>query len=276
LNNGGILSDSFTVTTADGTSQVVNITINGHTDVVGVTLPLTFTGTGDPNDFDTLVGAGPVDNSAGINGNSADDNITGGTAGQNIDGKGGNDTIYAGGGGDTVNGNTGDDTLYGQAGDDAIDGNNGFDTVFGGSGNDGITGGNDDDIVFGGSGNDSINGQGGSDVIVGGYGADILTGAGGNDTFVYLDVKDTNDTITDFTSGDKIDFSAIDANPALSGDQGFAFGGTTATAHGVWYAQLGGNVIVYMDTDGNASTAELSLTLSGVSTVGSGDFLLGP
>ena len=34
LNTGGTLNDSFSVLSADGTSQVVNVTINGNTDVV--------------------------------------------------------------------------------------------------------------------------------------------------------------------------------------------------------------------------------------------------
>ena len=240
LNNGGTLSDSFTVTTADGTSQVVSITINGHTDVVAVTLPPTFTGTGDPNDFDNL----------------------GNPAGQNLSGNAtnGNDTIYGGAGADTINGGGGDDTIYG------------------GSGGDNLGGGNDGDHLYGGSGTDTISGGNNNDTIIGGYGADNLTGSNGNDTFVYLDAKDTNDTITDFTSGDKIDLSAIDANSNLGGDQGFAFGGTTATANGVWYAQSGANVIVYVDTDGNASTAELAITLANTTTanLSQTDFLLGP
>jgi VCBS repeat-containing protein len=277
LNDGGTLSDSFTVTTADGTSQLVSITIHGHTDVVVVTLPPTFNGTGDPNDFDTLVGTGASNNSASINGdNTLDDNITGGSAAQNIDGKGGNDTIYGAAGNDSITGNNGNDTLYGQAGVDTINGNNGDDAMYGGSSGDTLIGGNDLDTMYGGSGNDTMDGQGGDDHLIGGFGADTLTGGGDNDVFVYLDVRDTNDTITDFTAGDKIDFSAIDANPAQAGDQGFAFGGTTATAHGVWYAQSGANVIVYLDTDGNTATAELSLTLNGVTSLNAADFLLGP
>jgi VCBS repeat-containing protein len=274
LNNGGPLSDSFTVTTADGTSQLVSITINGHTDAVVITLPPTDNGA-DPNDFDTLTGGAP-NNLANINGTSGNDTITGGSGGQTISGNQGNDTIYGGGGNDNINGNNDNDTLYGQGGTDTVDGNNGLDTLYGGSGNDTLTGGNDADAIYGGSGNDIVNGSGGNDSIIGGYGADTLTGSTGNDTFVYLDVKDTNDTITDFASGDKIDLSAIDANSILAGDQGFAFGGTTATANGVWYAQSGGNVIVYVDTDGTAATAELSITLNNVSTLQSTDFLLGP
>jgi VCBS repeat-containing protein len=241
LAPGQSLQLTYTLTVSDGhggtDTQAVTVTINGTAD--GVTLPATFTGTGDPNDFDSL----------------------GNPAGQNLSGTAtnGNDTIYGGAGADTINGGAGDDIIYG------------------GSGGDTLGGGNDGDRLYGGSGSDTISGGNSNDVIIGGYGADTLTGSAGNDTFVYLDARDTNDTITDFTSGaDKIDLSAIDADPLFAGDQGFTFGGTTATAHGIWYAQSGGNVIVYVDTDGNVSTAELAITLTGVSSVGSGDFLLGP
>jgi Ca2+-binding RTX toxin-like protein len=203
-----------------------------------------------------------------------------------LSGGGGDDHLFGHGGNDVINGQNGGDTqLYGQAGDDTITGGSGQDTIYGGSGDDTLYGnepppsnetGDTQDLIYGGSGNDTIYGQGNADSIIGGYGADTLSGGGGNDSFVYLDVKDTNDTITDFAAGDKIDFSAIDANSALAGDQGFAFGGTTATANGVWYAVVGGSAVVYVDTDGNAATAELSLTLNGVSSLSGSDFLLGP
>jgi len=229
--------------------------------------------------------------------------VMGGGAADVLTGTTGNDIIVGGQGGDTLTGGAGSDTFMFRSSDaGGVDTITDFDAGASGdmlgigallqgysagddlspyismreSGTDTIVGGNDADTVYGGSGNDVIDGSGGNDFIIGGYGADQLTGGGGNDTFVYLDTKDTNDTITDFATGDKIDLSAIDANPGLVGDQGFTFGGTTATAHGVWYAQVGGNVVVYVDTDGNAATAELAITLNGVSTVNSGDFLLGP
>ena len=192
--------------------------------------------------------------------------------------------MYGHGGDDNINGGNGADThLYGQAGNDLIYGANGSDTIYGGSGNDTIYGneppppnetGDTGDTIFGGSGGDFIYGQGGNDVICGGYGADILSGGGGSDSFVYLDVKDTNDTITDFALGDTINLNALDADGVLSGNQNFAFGGTTATAHGVWYAQVGGDTLVYVDTDGNSSTAELAITLTGSHALTSSDFIL--
>jgi hypothetical protein len=45
----------------------------------------------------------------------------------------------------------------------------------------------------------------------------------------------------------------------------FGWGGTTPTAHGVWYSEGGGNTVLYADTDGNTSTIEFMLTLSSFS-----------
>ena len=104
------------------------------------------------------------------------------------------------------------------------------------------------------------------DTIVGGFGADELTGGANSDTFLYLDVRDTGDTITDYTPGpDTIDLSAIDADPFAAGNQQFFWGGTEATANGVWFAQVGSDTILYADTDGDAATAEFMLTLENFS-----------
>jgi Ca2+-binding RTX toxin-like protein len=91
----------------------------------------------------------------------------------------------------------------------------------------------------------------------------VLTGSGGDDTFVYLDLKDTNDTILDFmdSGNDQIDLSALDANGALGGDQAFGWGGSTPTANSLWMVESGGNTTLFGDTDGNAATAEFMLTL---------------
>ena len=47
LNTGQTLTDSFTVYTEDGTSQVINITINGQADAPVITGQTTFTITED-------------------------------------------------------------------------------------------------------------------------------------------------------------------------------------------------------------------------------------
>ena len=53
LGSGAFLIDTLTVTSHDGTSQTITVTINGVDDVVVATPPLPFDGIGDPNDNDT-------------------------------------------------------------------------------------------------------------------------------------------------------------------------------------------------------------------------------
>lgn len=71
----------------------------------------------------------------------------------------------------------------------------------------------------------TIIGNSAANVIVGGGGADILKGAAGADTFVFQSLHDSTpgapDRLTDLTSADVIDLSAIDADSTLSGDQAF-------------------------------------------------------
>jgi Ca2+-binding RTX toxin-like protein len=93
-----------------------------------------------------------------------------------------------------------------------------------------INGTSGDDTLLGDVGNDTLIGGSGNDVLIGGLGEDTLTGGTGNDTFTFLTVDDssryTSDTITDFTFGDKIDLSSIDANANLANRQVFSFIGS--------------------------------------------------
>ena len=87
----------------------------------------------------------------------------------------------------------------------------------GGSGADRIIGNEVANVIRGNAGNDTIEGGGGADQLYGGAGAD---------TFVYRLLSDSApnaiDKLLDFASGtDRIDLSAIDANPSASGDQAF-------------------------------------------------------
>ena len=211
LNNGGQLTDTFTVHSYDGTAKNIVITINGHTDAAPFVYvsPEVFTGTGDPKDFDA-------------NGNSAGTTITDENGAHTIYGGGGNDTIYAANGADTV---------YAGSGDDGVDGDTGADTIFGGSGNDTIVGGV------------------GADIIVGGYGADTLTGNGDGDTFRFVDVKDTGDTITDFSQADhdKVDLTALYSGDLVF-DGALAQAGAVAQGH-VGYMVAGGVATVYVGVD---------------------------
>ena len=94
--------------------------------------------------------------------------------------------------------------LGGDAGNDILNGNGGNDFLFGGAGT---------DTLNGGLGNDTLNGGADNDTLNGGSGSDTMTGGSGNDTFVYSSIADSHggqfDTITDFTSADKIDLTAF-------------------------------------------------------------------
>jgi Ca2+-binding RTX toxin-like protein len=109
----------------------------------------------------------------------------------------------------------------GTAGNDVLNGTSGNDTLDGGAGNDTLNGRDGDDTLNGGADND---------LLVGGMGHDLLTGGTGADTFDFNLIAESrpgavySDLITDFAPGvDKIDLSAIDANPVLAGNQAFDF-----------------------------------------------------
>ncbi|WP_426419257.1 VCBS domain-containing protein [Bradyrhizobium genosp. A] len=247
LDVGDTPTDTFTITTGDGATQVVTIAIHGASDAA-------------PNDFDNLA-TGPVVTSGPPFAPAAHGSET-------I--AGGDDTgqiISAGVGKDIVNGTGKADILYGGCGNDTIKGNGG------------------DDTIYGGSGNDTINGNNGNDTIIGGFGADHLTGGNGSDRFVYLSVADSSagqfDTITDFTSGtDKIDLTAL-------GALGFVLlalspASTSVPAHTIaWlYDSTANETIVYVNpTDqtlriGNSGLLEIHL--QGIATIDASDFILTP
>ena len=253
LNVGGSVSSTFSVAAADGTLTSVQVTINGTPD--GTAIPAVVTGA-DPNDFDVQA--------------------TGAAGGILLEGNTQDNTLRGGSGNDTIDAKNGADLVYGGAGADSIFGDSGTDLIYGGSGNDTIGGGQDIDAIYGGSGNDMITGNAGNDNIYGGYGADTMTGDSGVDTFIFLSTNDTGDTITDFASGaDKINLAAIDANNnSIATNEAFVFGGTTATANGVWYEVSGVNRTVYLDTNGNTSDAELVFTLTGTTALVATDFIL--
>ena len=160
-------------------------------------------------------------------------------------------------------------------GDMILIGNAGIDTFVGGTGNDALSGGAGNDSLFGGSGDD---------VLTGGAGIDSLTGDSGNDRFTYTAISDSTpagaDTVHDFTlsggNSDIIDLSAIDADSATGGKQDLTFGGTTATAHGVWYQNSSGTTTVFVDTDGNTATHEMQINLTGTLALTTGNFDLQP
>ena len=170
-----------------------------------------------------------------------------------------------------TNGNSGEtlevDLQPGQvSGDDYLYGNGGSDMLFGLDGN---------DWLYGQTGTDQLSGGNGSDHLFGGADGDTLTGGAGADFFVFLLNTDSNgtsattrDQIADFGVGgaDLIDLTALDANTAAgaTGNQDFAWGGTTATLNGVWYSfnSTTGVTTIFADTNGNLSDIEFQLVLN--------------
>jgi hypothetical protein len=110
-----------------------------------------------------------------------------------------------------------------------------------------------------------------------------LKGGGGNDSFAYASVTDSTvagggrDTIADFSAGDRIDLSAIDADgkPA-NGNSSFTFaaGGFTGKAGEVAVVALAnGYQGVYLDINGDKTPDAIIVVLSDHS-LAAGDFVL--
>ncbi|PBB31188.1 VCBS domain-containing protein, partial [Mesorhizobium sp. WSM3868] len=306
LTGSQSLSDSFTVFSEDGTAKLVSITINGADDGAPRFAPTDIqltpsTTTGDVNfsSFQftgTLSATDPDPGSFVYSITSQSDpglfSITGSTlnSGDLSPSKAYSITVQATQVGDPAgppyqysetfqvitgsNGNSSDALNGANGGDDVLYGNGGADIILGMAGN---------DTLFGQSGNDTLNGGDGIDKLVGGAGTDTLTGGLGADTFYYGSaVADSpataaNDTITDFVHGvDKIDLSSIDANTGSGGDQAFLFGGQNANtvANSITWSESGGNTIVRVDVDGNA-TADFQIRLTGVNLgLTASDFVL--
>ena len=244
LDTGDTLTDTFTVTTIDGTTQVMTITIHGASDA-------------DPNDFDYLaMGAAVIcDPPYRVRDPRGDSIAGGGHHGQ---------IIYGGAGNDTINGTGRSDLIYAGSGNDTVKGNDG------------------DDKIYGGSGSDTINGNNGCDIILGGYGADNLRGGNGNDRFVYLSVADSNsaqfDTISDFASGsDRIDLTALGA--LAFADLALTSTSTPVPKHTiVWfYDSTANQTIVYVNPTDQilsiGSSALLEIHLQDFATIEPSDFV---
>lgn len=87
-----------------------------------------------------------------------------------------------------------------------------------------------------------------------------------------------SDQILDFVTGDKIDLTAIDANPATATNDAFAWIGTGAFTGqaGELRGSAAGNVwTIQGDTDGNGvADFQLVVTVADSHAIGSGDFFL--
>ncbi len=155
-------------------------------------------------------------------------------------------------------------------GDDLFNGTAGNDILSGDTGNDILNGVGGDDLLNGGSGLDTLNG---------GLGLDKLTGGTEADRFVYSSLADSlrgasRDVITDFSTLqlDKIDVSAIDANPVLGGNQAFAFVAAFTGAAGQVLFDSASHVAQF-DQNGDGF-ADMEIELIGVASMTATDFIL--
>lgn len=290
LATGETLTDSFVLSTIDGTEQAITITIRGATDFAYTSPPISTAP--DANDFDALhAELAKTSTQFNFNGTASGETVEGSNNNDGLHGHGGDDVMYGHNGNDTIYGDNrpgsqplvgvaGNDTLYGQAGADTMTGGVGNDTLYGGSGADTLNGGfseaNPDsgaDTLYGGSGDDRLYGNAGDDVLVGGTGFDWLTGGSGSDRFVFEKATDTGDWVFDFERGsDLIDLSALGLDPAN-------FLGALPAAGMVGPGQVGYMTVqgqgqmetyLYIDTDGQMG-ADLEIRLVGTSQFASSD-----
>ncbi|MGO1078166.1 CHRD domain-containing protein [Inquilinus sp. CA228] len=217
---------------------------------------------------DKLRGAGGADS---LTGGAGNDNLVGGTGGDTLAGGAGTDTAYYTGSAAGVTVNLGAGTASG--GDAAGDILTGVEQLFGSGLGDNLTGN---------AGVNGLWGDGGNDVLTGGVGADSLKGGAGNDSFAYTSTADSTaaaagrDTINDFTTGDRIDLSAIDANGAGAGSTAFVFGtgNFTGTAGELRVVAIpNGYQAVYGDTNGDR-TADIAIVVLSDHALAAGDFVL--
>jgi trimeric autotransporter adhesin len=211
-----------------------------------------------------------------INGNSGDNVIDGRAGADDMMGWKGNDAYIVDNPGDTLFENYGEgvDRVYTTVSFDV-----GLYSEIEllqalGTGNVNLTGSIDNNIIIG---NDGAN------IIDGSYGKDTLTGAGGADTFLWKSIDEIGlfnfdpDIVTDFNraQGDILDFSQIDADETVGGNQAFTFIGTAGfTGPGqVTSFTNGTDTFIYMNTNADL-TVDGIIQVSGAHTVDASWFSL--
>lgn len=279
-------------------ANVENLTLRGSADIAG-------TGNAQAN---VLRGNAGDNRMSGLDGN---DSVLGGSGSDLLAGNIGDDTLQGDAGQDTLRGGSGSDTLNGGEGDDVLVGGAGVDTVFFGlsvgsvtvdlglglasgdlTGDDTLTGienvigTSGADRIIGSAGANVLRGGSGNDAIEGGLGSDRLLGEGGNDVFIYrafaestTDARNSVDRIIGFTPGsDRIDLSAIDADPGAAGDQAFTFFAGVRPEAGTAYVFVNLDVATATTIVTVRDTADLNIDmrieLAGLLSLTAADFIL--
>lgn len=210
--------------------------------------------------------------------------------------------IYAGSGNNVIDGGEGIDTLsyihgvrgrvgviislavetpqissFQTTGADAI---LGFENLTGSNADDQLSGNAGANVLDGANANDTVSGGAGNDTLIGGLGRNSLTGGADADVFDYNRVTDngrfntTKDRINDFIRGeDVIDFSTLDANPLVAGNQAFTFiGSNPFSADATGQVRVDG-IMVYVSTDADTA-AELKIEINAALPLIESDFIL--
>lgn len=284
----------------------IGITVPGTYQSTGT--PKTYTGTekddlfnlvGGPNTVNGLGGNDTIYNASKVDGGTGNDYIRGTSSTDVLNGGGDNDIIVTNGGLDIVNGGTGNDRIISGVGAQKIFGDGGIDTVeysssMGGvevnlalttlqeggtyssaygdilSGIENITGSSYADTLTGNTANNVLTGRSGADRLTGGMGADVFkynapTSAGTDSGTTVA----SRDVITDFANGiDKIDLAAFAGTFTFMGKSAF-----TGTPNQLNYAQVAGNTIINLDTDGN-KIVDGQIQLLGPHNMTATDFVL--
>ncbi|NGZ26098.1 MAG: hypothetical protein G8345_04330 [Magnetococcales bacterium] len=250
-------------------------------------------------------------------GNGLNNRIVGNSSDNTLYGRGGNDTLVGGGGSDTLDGGGGNDRyLVNSSGDVVVESSGaGTDTVvsqtdwnldanvenlnlYGRRASTNLralsgrldllnsqisfqdltgTGNSDNNALSGNNGNNALNGGDGDDTLIGGMGNDTLTGGNGNDVFQYVSAGDGWDTISDFTTGDKLSFDRthfgqlanISSVNFIANSSGLA---TTSSQRFIFNTSNGQ---LSFDSDGQGGVdGKVLATLQGVNALTESDFLL--
>ncbi|WP_437882588.1 calcium-binding protein [Pseudomonas sp. LRF_L74] len=206
--------------------------------------------------------------------------------------------IYANAYDNAVNGGAGNDTLSYQFAEAGVTvrmttsqaqatGGSGYDSLrnlenlIGSDYDDNLAGNAVANILKGGAGNDVLNGREGDDVLDGGAGSDSLTGGSGADRFVFgkledMGLGDLADLIRDFNAaeGDRIDLSALDANPLTEARDAFSFIGNESFSPCDATGQLRFADGVLYGSSNADSAAEFMIRLYGVNQLSQNDVMV--
>jgi aryl-phospho-beta-D-glucosidase BglC (GH1 family) len=219
--------------------------------------------------IEKIVGSGLSDR---LQGSALADTLIGGAGDDLLNGRGGADRLEGGIGTDRVSyadSAAGVDVdltrasqLYGDAAGDTL---LSIENVTGSALNDKLSGDALANVLDGGNGADVLNGRGG---------ADWLTGGAGNDRFVFDSLANAKgDHVTDFSVGDILDLSGIDAKSGKSGNQAFTFIGTKGFTGSSGQLHIvydnSGHTLIQGDVNGD-KVADFTITLDGVQSFSGG------